>query len=623
MARGLLGVAIAVLITLAVAASSAAAANLSAAPAGDGTPPCPIADPCDLATALAAAAAGDVVSALPGTYAVASVTVGAGVTLQGPGSGPPAVIAGDGSGVAAIVASGPEARVRDLTVTQRDFAAGVEIAAGALGDRLAVTASGAGAACSVPIGGLVRNSLCRALGGGNGVLVDEDTAVSGGSRIVNVTAVSSSDEGVGAALLVRSSLGANLDVEATNTIAASLGAAPDIAVGALAGSTADLQLERSNYATLALVGGTASATEPGTGGNQEAEPSFTGASSGDFRRGAGLADDRRRHGRRCRPRFPRPAPECPDRRPGPGHRRLRVPVASATPRRPDRRTAWGREGEGTIRQGLLPAPVAGCGRELPVPARPVRGPAVQLTGQLPAAGPAAAGPARAQGPRPRRARESQSRRGGTVPHRPRRGLSDAPSAECSRHRCGDLAMQPHVGAALEPDVGEHLLAVGEVRQPGRIGDGLVGEAERRRGALEVERRGRREQLREPVRLDLLRLREEVEDAAAAVVDDDDPQRTGDRPRVRRGRRGRVRVRGRRAPARSARPSRRRSRRRSRRARRCRWRPGSSGSSPPRARLRGRPRRRGSACSRRSGRARRRRRRRRAVAGPRAPRGRRR
>ena len=283
MARGLLGVAIAVLITLAVAASSAAAANLSAAPAGDGTPPCPIADPCDLATALGAAAAGDVVSALPGTYAVASVTVGAGVTLQGPGSGPPAVIAGDGSGVAAIVASGPEARVRDLTVTQRDFAAGVEIAAGALGDRLAVTASGAGAACSVPIGGLVRNSLCRALGGGNGVLVDEDTAVSGGSRIVNVTAVSSSDEGVGAALLVRSSLGANLDVEATNTIAASLGAAPDIAVGALAGSTADLQLERSNYATLALVGGTASATEPGTGGNQEAEPSFTGASSGDFR----------------------------------------------------------------------------------------------------------------------------------------------------------------------------------------------------------------------------------------------------------------------------------------------------------------------------------------------------
>ena len=75
-ARGLLGVAIAVLITLAVAASSAAAANLSAAPAGDGTPPCPIADPCDLATALGAAAAGDVVSALPGTYAVASVPVG-------------------------------------------------------------------------------------------------------------------------------------------------------------------------------------------------------------------------------------------------------------------------------------------------------------------------------------------------------------------------------------------------------------------------------------------------------------------------------------------------------------------------------------------------------------------
>ena len=72
------------------------------------------------------------------------------------------------------------------------------------------------------------------------MLVDEDTAVAGVAEITNVTAVSFGDGGTAAALLVRASGGADLDVEGTNVIAHAFGAAPDVAAGELIdGSDAD------------------------------------------------------------------------------------------------------------------------------------------------------------------------------------------------------------------------------------------------------------------------------------------------------------------------------------------------------------------------------------------------
>ena len=106
----------------------------------------------------------------------------------------------------------------------------------------------------------------------------------------------------------------------------------------------------------------------------------------------------------------------------------------------------------------------------------------------------------------------------------------------------------------------------------------------------VKRRSKRS------RLDLLGLRQEVEDPAAAVVDHDEPQRRPWRGERRRGRRGRGPGRGRRARPRSAPRRRAPGRRRWRPGRRCRWRRDWRGSAPRRRARAGTPRRRGPACS---------------------------
>lgn len=278
---GRVGAGALIALILSVAGTEGAwAAELFASPAGDGAAPCRASDPCSLDGALAAAGPGDEVTALSGTYDTSGVTVEPGVVLSGPGGGAPAVVSGDGT-APALAAAGAGARVRDLTVHQSDLPPAVEIGTAAVADRLDVTATGAGAACSVPLGGTVRNSLCHARFG-NGVLVDEFDPISGQSRLVNVTAISEGEGGVGAALLLRAWSGTAVSVDAANTIAAARGNAPDIAVGALAGGTADLAIRHSNFATVALLGSGASATAPGVAGNQTAEPVFTDADAGDY-----------------------------------------------------------------------------------------------------------------------------------------------------------------------------------------------------------------------------------------------------------------------------------------------------------------------------------------------------
>ena len=224
------------ILTLACAAD-ANAATWFAAPDGTGPDPCRAADPCEIHDAVDDAPPGTRVAALAGTYELSSVLHVAGaIALQGPWSGPPAVIVGDGGSGPAITATGTGTRVTNLTIAQvglSPFGTGIVIGDGALGDRLRATTSGSGAACAPLVGGLLRDSLCTSYGGGNGVLVDEDTAVAGVAEITNVTAVSFGDDGTAAALLVRASGGADLDVVGTNVIAHAFGAAPDIAAGEL------------------------------------------------------------------------------------------------------------------------------------------------------------------------------------------------------------------------------------------------------------------------------------------------------------------------------------------------------------------------------------------------------
>ncbi len=279
--------------TMVIAMASAGAADAAiwyAEPDGDGVDPCLRSDPCAIDDALGNAPPGSKIAALAGTYDVdaAGLDVQDGKILQGPWSGPPAMVVGDGTAGPAVTATGAGTRVTDLTIEQSGFGIGIEIGGGALGDRLDSSTSGAGAACAPIIGGLLRDSICTAHGGGNGVLIEEDTAVAGEVEIVNVTAVTEGDGLIAGAMLVRASGGADIDVMATNVIARSLGAAPDVAAGALIGpSSANVAMANSSYGTAIVASGDATITPTGANGNQIESPIFTDAAGGDFSEAAG------------------------------------------------------------------------------------------------------------------------------------------------------------------------------------------------------------------------------------------------------------------------------------------------------------------------------------------------
>lgn len=283
-------IALALAAAFAIGAAPTAAAAWFAAPDGDGPHPCSVSDPCEIHDALDNAPPGAKVAALAGTYALAStgLQVGHGISLQGPWGGPAAVIAGDGSAGPAVAATGAGTRVRDLSIEGSGQGSGIEVGAGAIGDRLSSVTSGSGAACTPLVGGLLRDSLCNAAGSGSGLLVDEGAALSGLVEITNVTAASAGDDLTSSPLLVRASGGAELSVEAANVIATAFGAAPEVtAVASADGSSADVDLVGSNYESVATVGAGAGVTPVGANGNQGSEPTFTDPEAGDLSEAAG------------------------------------------------------------------------------------------------------------------------------------------------------------------------------------------------------------------------------------------------------------------------------------------------------------------------------------------------
>ena len=261
--------------------AAAAAATWFAAPDGDGGAPCTATDPCAISDAVTLSPSGSKVALGAGSYGISGVLqVGSGKLLQGPYSGPPATLTGDGPGLV-MRASGAGTRVTDLNVVQNGFGSGLAVASGAMVDRIESVAAGSGAACMPQIGGILHNSLCRSTGSGNGVLMDQDSPGTGAAEIVNVTAVSSSDDWTAAALMLRAYFGADVDLLATNVIAYADGAAPDVLSVALAGWNGDIELASSNYdEAAALNPGTV--TPAGTAGNQTGLPLFADAAGGDF-----------------------------------------------------------------------------------------------------------------------------------------------------------------------------------------------------------------------------------------------------------------------------------------------------------------------------------------------------
>lgn len=282
--RGLISLALALVIGISSAAS-AEAATWFASPAGSGVNPCLEANPCQLAHALNNAPADSKVAARAGTYAVGAsgVSVSDGISLQGPWSGAPAVLVGDGSPGPAVSATGERTRVTDLSVEQSGSGTGIEVADGALADRVDAVTSGSDAACRPSIDGLIRDSVCSAIGTGNGVEVKESTPVSGSVQITNVTALSAGGVSTASPIRVVASGSAELSVGASNVIASGPLALPEVAVQASPSSTADVELDHSNYDSVAASAPPdAQVTPVGSPTNQSTDPTFTDAAGGDF-----------------------------------------------------------------------------------------------------------------------------------------------------------------------------------------------------------------------------------------------------------------------------------------------------------------------------------------------------
>jgi hypothetical protein len=278
-------------LTLGLSAS-ASAAQRWAAPAGTGpAATCPENDPCDLDTAVedGSVVDDDEVIVTPGTYTIVSLQVADSIDLHGQASQPRPTINASGSPGIVI---GDAATVRDLRVEAASFEALRLSAAGALVERVSGhAAGGGGTACSVFNSATIRDSLCWN-SGTNSRGVGANLSTFPGTytiRLRNVTAVGTS-YGLG---FDYSGPGADFTIDAKNVIADGGSPSPlaDVRATASLGASTVVTLINSNYATEMETtnggGVVASVTDPGTGTNQTAAPSFVNAGAGDFHQQAG------------------------------------------------------------------------------------------------------------------------------------------------------------------------------------------------------------------------------------------------------------------------------------------------------------------------------------------------
>ena len=273
---------VAALMLLLTAAPSSSAQRY-AAPAGTGSAAsCLQSNPCTLQDAVEAPSVndGDEVILLAGFYSETNeVTIDDAITVHG-FSGPfaPAISTTAPSG---IVADHPGAQLRDLAINQTAGSTALDLRRGTA-ERLRVfsTQSVACAIASANVVTLLRDSTCLSSGASGMGVGGVATAIGGShtARLRNVTAYATGvgSTGIGAS----SSGGAELLVDARNVIAG--GALADVHAGATAPSTTTISLASSNYLTTTETSPSASITDPGTGGNQTAEPLLVSPAGNDF-----------------------------------------------------------------------------------------------------------------------------------------------------------------------------------------------------------------------------------------------------------------------------------------------------------------------------------------------------
>lgn len=254
-----------------------------ASPTGGGTNCENATTPCALTKAVEEGVNEDAVVLEPGTYALKEdLQVNEAIEIGGqPGTTPP-VIATNGH---AVLIQGADAHVHDLRV---EGAGPFQLFSGT-GERIFVSFTGSGTeACGMDSGASLINSVCWAHDGGptaNSAAIGMTAAGTATTIMLrNDTAIDS--DASGDAIHSRAT-GKKLVVEATNVIARAENH-PDVEVDNGKGSTTEMKLSHSNYATVAGEAvPLATITAPGTNGNQTAAPTFVDAPAGDFREAAG------------------------------------------------------------------------------------------------------------------------------------------------------------------------------------------------------------------------------------------------------------------------------------------------------------------------------------------------
>ncbi|HYU59266.1 MAG TPA: hypothetical protein VEK39_00770, partial [Solirubrobacterales bacterium] len=277
-------------VVLAMAASAGAATRF-AEPNGNGTAGaggCLEADPCSLVDAVenAAVVDGDEVILLPGTTGgvyesqAASLDVTDAITMRSRDTDPVPVIPITATLGVLVTDS---ATLRRLRIESNAGAAvGLFVAANATAERVYVKTAGVNqTTCSLNATSvLVRDSVCWNSNTGNAISGGASGSVNLTTRLRNVTAVAA---GAQNALFLNAQNGADLTIDAANTIASSGGT--DVLAqsdGTLGSTTAVVTATSSNFDTATATGGGAAVPTPGSGTNQTAAPVFVNAGTGDF-----------------------------------------------------------------------------------------------------------------------------------------------------------------------------------------------------------------------------------------------------------------------------------------------------------------------------------------------------
>lgn len=260
-----------------LAPAAAGAAERWAEPGGDGpAATCPEADPCDLDTAVehASVVDGDEVVVKPGTYDVASIEVGDAIDLHG--QSPVARPTINTTATYGFFIS-DSATIRALEVNASESSAVAVQGGNPLIEQVsATTTRPGGIACNVWGSATIRDTVCwgnatntRGIGANAGVPAGERLI-----RLRNVTAAGTTS-GIDFGF---SGPGVTVTVDARNVIA---DGDYDVIASGQSGATTTVELEHSNFARVAQVGG-GSVPDPGTGTNQTGPPVFVDPAAGDF-----------------------------------------------------------------------------------------------------------------------------------------------------------------------------------------------------------------------------------------------------------------------------------------------------------------------------------------------------